>query len=133
MGVYHVQQYQLDKVWPDVEKYIKSALDTGFGELDEHQARMMVAKGMAELFIAQEGDRIVAACLVEFANYPNYRAANIIAIGGRGVIKYWDDFKEWMRMGGASYVEGHCHESVARLWGQKLGMEKTYQIMRGAL
>ncbi len=133
MSIVHVQQYQLDKYWPHVEKYIKDALDTGYGEMNEHHARLFISKGMSELFAIEEDEKITGAILVEFINYPNYRSANVISLGGKGVVKHWDEFKNWMRFGGASYVEGHCHKSMSRLMKSALGLEETYSIMRGKL
>jgi hypothetical protein len=132
-GVFHVQQFQLDSVWPEAKPLIQSALDTGKGEMNADQARYALTKGLAELFVAKTNDKIDGVALVEFMNYPNYRIANVIAIGGRGVIKHWDGFKQWLRLGGASYVEGHCYDSISRLWESKLGLEKAYTVMRGKL
>lgn len=132
-GVFHVQQFQLDAVWPVVKPLIQSALDTGKGEMNADQARYALTKGLAELFVAKTDGSINGVALVEFMNYPNYRAANVIAVGGRGVLKHAEEFKNWLRLGGASVIEGHCHDGVARLWESKLGMSKAYTIMRGEL
>jgi hypothetical protein len=133
MSVRHIQQFQLDTAWPLVSHFIKSALDTGQGEMDASQARYALAKGMAELFVAYDDENITGAALVEFVNYPNYRVANVIATGGRGMVKQADEFKAWLKQGGATCVEGHCHESVARLWESKLGMKRAYIVMRAEL
>jgi hypothetical protein len=133
MPVFHTKQHELDAVWPHVAHYIKSALDTGHGEMTADQARYAIAKGMAELFILKTDDKINGAILVEFMNYPNYRVANVIALGGKGVVKDWAEFKQWLKFGGASYVEGHCFESVAKLWERKLGMKEAYKVMRAEL
>jgi len=135
MSVHHIQQYQIDEIWPQIEKYITSALDTGQGEINASQVRYAVVKGMAELFVTYHNEKITGAVVVEFQNYPNYRLANVVAVGGRGVLigNNWKEFCLWLKKGGASYIEGHCHESVARLWKAKLGMRKVYTIMRGEL
>jgi len=126
MSVAHIQQYQLDAVWPYVDKFIQSALDTGQGEMNSSQARYALINGMAELFTSNDGDKITGCALVEFVNYPNYRVANVIATGGRGMVKEADEFYAWLKQGGASFVEGHCHEGVARLWESKLGFKRAY-------
>lgn len=133
MSVSHIQQFQLDAIWPQVEKFIQSALDTSQGEMNASQARYALARGLAELFVAHDGDNITGAALVEFVNYPNYRVANVIATGGRGMVKEAGEFKAWLKKGGATFVEGHCHEGVARLWESKLGMKRAYVVMRGEL
>lgn len=133
MSVRHIQQYQLDETWPQVEAFITSALDTGQGEMNASQARYALVRGACELFVTCKEEKITGAILVEFKNYPNYRVANVIAIGGKGMLVNWEEFKDWLRKGGASYLEGHCHDSVARLWQSKLGMKKVYTIMRGEL
>ena len=133
MSIRYVNVHELDAVWPVASGMIKSALDTGQGEMNEHQARYAIAKGLADLFICENNGKITGAVLVEFQNYPNYRLANVIATGGRDLVKEWDSFKGLLRLAGASYVEGHCHDSVARLWESKLKMKKVYTIMRGDL
>lgn len=133
MPLLHIAQHQLDGVWGEVAPMIQKALDTGQGEMNASQARYALSKGMAELFVGYTDEKIDVSVLVEFINYPNYRAANIIAICGRGVLKHWDEFKQWLKFGGASVIEGHCHDSVAKLWERKLGMKKAYTIMRGEI
>ncbi len=133
MSVLHIQQYQLDAIWPQVEKFIESALATGKGEMTAAQARYALTKGLAELFTSNDNDKITGCALVEFVNYPNYRCANVIATGGRGMVKEADEFHNWLKLGGASVVEGHCQEGVARLWESKLGMNRAYIVMRKEL
>lgn len=133
MSVQHIQQYQIDAIWPQVEHFIESALDTGNGEMNASQARYALVKGMAELFTSNNENGITGCAVVEFVAYPNYRIANVIATGGRGMVKEAEEFHQWLKIGGASFVEGHCQESVARLWESKLGMERAYIVMRKKL
>ena len=133
MSVIHIQQYQLDEYWPQVLPYLERAMEHARGEMDCSQMRYMLSKGHGEMFVAKTEDKIDGAAVVEFRNYPNFRVANVIAVGGRGMVKHAEEFKAWLKMGGASYVEGHCYESISRLWESKLGMKKAYIIMRGAL
>jgi hypothetical protein len=133
MSVLHVQQYQLDNVWPQVEHFIADALSKGFGEMNASQGRYALVKGHAELFVAEVDGNITGAALVEFVNYPNYRIANVIATGGKGMVKEADEFRAWLKRGGASYIEGHCNDAVARLWESKLGMTKAYNVLRSKL
>lgn len=133
MPVIHVQQYQLDSYWPHILPMLEKAMVHAQGEMNCDQMRYMLTKGMGEMFVAQDGDKIDGVAVVEFINYPNFRVASVVAIGGKGVVRYWEDFKNWLRMGGASYVEGHCYDSISRLWESKLGMKKVYTIMRGEL
>jgi len=133
MSVHHVQQFQIDDLWPKAEKYVKSALDHNEGEMTIEQARFALTKSMVELFIFHEGDTPTGAALVEFINYANYRVANVIAVGGKGVIKDWDEFKGWMKQGGAKYVEGYCRDSVCKLWETKFNAKKAYTVMRSEI
>ena len=133
MSVKHIQQFELDAVWVQVEQFIQSALDTSQGEMNASQARYALSKGLAELFVVEVEGKITGAAVVEFLNYPNYRIANVVATGGRGMVKEADEFKAWLKRGGATYVEGHCQDAVARLWESKLGMKKVYNVMRSKL
>lgn len=133
MSIRYVNVWELDKVWPTASPMVQIALDTGQGEMNADQARYALSKGLADLFICENDGQITGAVLVEFQNYPNYRLANVIATGGRGLVKEWEEFKRLLKTAGASYVEGHCHDSVARLWEMKLKMKKVYTIMRSEL
>jgi hypothetical protein len=133
MSVRHVKLYELDSVWIHAEKYIANALKKSLGEMNEHHARYAVVKQFAELFIVEVNGKITGAALVEFINYPAYRIANVIATGGKDMVREADEFKSLLKLGGASYVEGHTCDSVARLWESKLGMTKAYNVLRSKL
>lgn len=133
MSVIHVQQYQIDEYWPKVEKLLADALSYSQGEMDVSQLRFSIARGMSSLFVAIEDGTVTGAAAVEFVNYPNFRSAVIMAIGGVGVVKHFEDFKQWLKFGGATKMEGCCRPSIVRLWRMKLGMKEAYTVMRGDL
>lgn len=123
---------RLDVVWPEVAPMLSAALECGDGELDLSQLRMMLANRQAMLILVMEGERIVGCGAAEFVQYPNYRAANFIATGGRQMMisrAEVDQVRMFMKDMGASKMQGYCPDSVARLW-ERRGARKVYNLMR---
>jgi len=124
--------WELDAVWPHAEKYIEEGLAYSRGEMTALQARYAITINMAELFVCEEGDQINGAVLVNFVNYPNYRVAVISSLGGKFVMKNFNDLKALLKRAGASYVEAHCRDSVLRMV-ERHNMKKICNVARGEL
>jgi len=123
---------RLDEVWPQAAPLLNKALETSDGELDLSQLRLLVATGAARLVLGIRDGVVVGAAAVEFVQYPNYRVASVIAIGGVSLLAGRDVFQQlrvWAKTQGASKLQGYCSEAVARLW-RRFGMEQTYIVVR---
>lgn len=125
----YVQPYELDRVWDDVVPLLNRALQRCDGELDASQLRLLCVQGAALLFVARDG-----CAVVEMIRYPNYQVAHVVAIGGKfiGDREHYEAFKELLRQGGASKVQGWTTGGVTRLW-KRLGLRETYTVMRDDL
>lgn len=90
-----------------------------------------MVQGLAHLIVATRG-KPVGAAAVEFKDYPNFRAANVIAIGGKGMFADQTGFEALARFAkerGASRIEGYCPPAVARLW-TKFNFREAYRFVR---
>lgn len=126
----------IDFAWPEVRTLLASALAHCDGEITVDQLRVLIVRGEAHLFVAHRNDQLVGACAVELVRYPNFTAANVIAIGGRRLMadaRMFSELRAELRRLGASKVQGWCPDSVARLWRERLGMRAAYTLMRGEL
>lgn len=136
-----VERDKLDAAWPRVAPLLARALERSEGELDLAQLRLLAVLGRVEIIAAlRENDAVKAAWAVEYIDFPNYRVANIVAIGGREVFAHpeaWQQFKAWLKSErGCSKVQGYCPASVARLWlgpWSNLGMHEAYRVVRADL
>lgn len=123
----------LDAVWGKVQGYVERALKHSDGELDASQVRLLLTQRVAHLFVGTRGEEIVGCMVVEFRSFPNYRVANIIAVGGDDMWldkSMFDRFRKWAKTKGCSKVETCCRPAVARLLEQRCGMHQQYITMR---
>lgn len=129
----YVELDSLDRVWPVVASFVARALKHSAGELDASQVRLLLTQRQAHLFVGVRNEVIVGAMVVEFTQYPNYRVANIIAVGGDDMWldkAMFDRFRKWAKSKGCSKVETSCRPAVARLLEQRCGMHQQYITMR---
>lgn len=133
MKVQHVAIEFVNQVWPNVEKFIKDAVDQQEHEPDYtvEQVQALVATGQWLLLVAvaETGD-IRGAATVSFTNRPKHRIAFITYIGGR-LITNPGTFKQLcdvLKQFGATAIEGAVNEAVGRLW-KRYGFVEKYRIV----
>lgn len=122
----------VDGYWPIVSGFLDSALQHSEGELNADDIRTLVDAGRAFILLIVEGDEIKAAGAVEITEYPRFRVANIIAVGGNCVFLKRSEL-EWLKMVvkdmGCKSLQTYCRPSMARLLA-RLGMREAYRVMR---
>lgn len=125
----------LDREWPKVESFLSNGLMASEGEITVDQLRLLCAKGLAEIYVALKDDKVIGAAAVEAIIYPNFRAANVISAGGRGIYNkdFWPLFMGWLRDQGYSKVQGYCPAPVARLLRRIEGFRTAYELVRADL
>jgi len=132
LDIFHVPVETLDGVWPEASKLLERAVNCSDGELDINQLRMLVTQGLGTLLVAERGGRLIGAAVIEFIQYPNYRVANVIAVGGRGL--YFDGaatdrLAAWAKSRGATKLQAFCSPSRTRLFS-RFGFSKRYDVVR---
>lgn len=122
----------LDREWGAVSGFLEDGLLCAEGELTIDQLRMLCAHGRADVFVVLRDGQPVGALAVETVAYPNYRAANVISAGGRGIYNKtcWPLFMQWLRDLGYSKVQGYCPPGVARLLRRIDGFRTSYELVR---
>lgn len=125
----------LDREWPKIRGFLEDGLLCSEGELDINQLRMLCARGAAEVFVVMRDGQIIGALAIEAVAYPNFRAANVISAGGRGIYNktFWPLLMRWLRDLGYSKVQGYCPPSVARLLRRIDGFKTSYELVRADL
>lgn len=128
----------LDKYWNQIEGYLHSGLLMCEGELDVAQLRLLCTQGLATVILIMNLDtsNIVGALAIEFVNYPNFRAANIISYGGYNLLASEEDFNKLkieLAKAGVSQLQGWCKPAQARLFKHKYGFKTPYEMIRVSL
>lgn len=123
------------QLWPQIGAMIGKALDTGAGEYNADQLKVMLVNGAQTLLVVEQDEKIKGAFCIAFENYPNDRIAFVTAVGGRAMCDQgaWQQFEHWARLQGCTKIRGAAYESVARLWRQKFGVESRYIIVEKKL
>lgn len=69
----------------------------------------------------------------EFIHYPQTMSVNIIAIGGQGLQEladlWFEKFKKWAFLAGASTIEASCSKAMARIL-KRIGFSNDYEVVR---
>jgi hypothetical protein len=134
MNIQHVSTDYVNQVWPKVADYIESAL----AHQDDYtldQAKVYLTSGQWVLIVAVADDgHIQGAAAISFSNRPNDRVAFVIAMGGKLITgqETFLQFKDLLKVFGATYIEGASRETAARLW-LKYGLEEKYRIVGAKL
>jgi len=136
MIVQPVLRENVAQVWHLVEKFIAKALEFSKGDYNAEHAKVYLANGNWNLFVAvgESGD-VKGACTVEFINRPESRVAFVTAIGGRLISdqETFSNFKEVLKIMGATKIEGAARPSIKRLWETRLGFAEKYSIVEADL
>jgi hypothetical protein len=115
------------QTWPQIEEYVKSAMQYGHGDYTLDQIKLLVCMGQWLLLVATDDEgKIHGAATSSFINYPNDRVAFITFIGGK-LISSKDTFKQMcdiLKSRGATKVQGMARPSIARLW-RRFGFEEV--------
>lgn len=122
----------LAPLWPTISTFLDSALQHSEGELSSDDIRTMVENEQAFILVVVVGGEIKAAGAVEITQYPRFKVANIIAVGGDCVFLKRSEL-EWLKMlckdMNIRSVQTYCRPSMARLLN-RLGMRDAYRVMR---
>lgn len=135
MNLRPVHPNYIPQLWPKVGPMLKKGLDTGAGEYNADQLKVMLVNGAQVLLVVEKDDQIKGAFSIAFENYPNDRIAFVTAVGGRAMCdqEAWAQFEQWARLQGCTKIRGAAFEAVARLWRQKFGVESRYIIVEKQL
>jgi hypothetical protein len=107
-------------IWPEIEGYLKDAMK-GTIDMLFHPVDLLagIIRNEWTLWIAKEGNRILAAMLTRLSQYPRARACHIFLIGGTDLDKWADEFQakveEYARRNGCSRMEAGGRQGWVRV------------------
>lgn len=99
---------QVLEVWSEVRPWVVQALKRGYGRyLDSDILEAILSRNM-QLWIAREGDGLLAVCVTEIIRYPRKSFARVMIGTGRERQK-WQDFvsiiEDWAKAQGCAGLE----------------------------
>jgi len=135
MKVLPVKREHIYHVWDRVEAQVASALELGmmtdtpeFLLADVHQR---ILEGSWELMvIIDDQGEIHGSGVISYTDYPLARVAHIVTMAGKGICKpeLLVQFKELLKMRGATKIQGYDRPSMVRLL-KRFGLKPRYTLM----
>ena len=102
------------------------------GEYSVEHLKLYLTSGQQTLLIIiDDENNIHGAFTVEITNFPNERVAFTTSVGGKGITEQdlWSQYEQWLKNNGVTMIRGAAHETVARLWRRKFGVQSRYIIV----
>jgi hypothetical protein len=131
LKVQYVPVEHAAQTWPQIEGYVKSAMEYGHGDYTLDQIKLLVCMGQWLLLVATDDEgKVHGAATSSFINYPNDRVAFITFIGGK-LISNQETFRqmsEILKARGATKVQGMARPAIARLW-KRYGFEERTTLV----
>jgi len=132
MKIQCIELPYINMMWPHIEPFIrKSSEAAGVNEhtLDQYKLRLIDGTWTALVAVDAE-NKIKGAAVVHFFNRPDARVGFIVSIAGRLITNEdtFEQLKNFMRINGATKIEGNARESIARLW-TRYGFKEKYRVV----
>jgi len=127
-----VLKENVDKVWPEVEKYLSDAVDYSYGKWSLDFLKDSIKNESHQLYVVIDGD-VKAAIVTSITQCPNTRILSIDFCGGEGA-RDWatfavDELAKWGRAIGCSAIEITGRPG----WEKLLGLKKIHVVLRKEL
>lgn len=121
----HIHQF-----WHLAERHLQRAIDTGNGEFTIDQLRQFVAQGNSTLLLVMDNEKNShGAVTVQWINYPNDYVAYVTYLGGKNILKIFNQFELWAKNNGATKIQCSTgHENLIRLY-QRYKFKPKYTLM----
>lgn len=126
---------KLDLHWESMKPFLASGLLSTEGELTIDQVRLLLVQGYLYSVVAvdMDTDLVVGALAFEIINYPQYRVANVVSVGGDQLLiaeTEMAQFQVSLKQLGCTKIQGWCSPAIARLWKQQFNARIPYQMIR---
>ena len=135
MPLYQIRPNELPQVWPIAAPMLQKAIDLDPDLITIDQVEYSVRTGKTVLLVWEDPEEgITGAVTVDLVDYPRERVAHVNLMVGKGIVRdhVFEDAKQWMRLQGATKAQCWAKGTLVQMY-EKMGMEKTHQVMRIAL
>jgi hypothetical protein len=134
--IHLVAPEHIHQVWGEVEPLLNQAfVDYDKPDYDVAHLKVLIINQLQYLFVVADDDKIIGAFTVEIMNCPNHRIAHTTSMGGKGVFSSdtVEQYEGWARLQGVTKIRAYAQDAQARLFKQKLGLEKVTTVVEKLL
>ncbi len=126
---------ELKPFWKEVKPLLQKCVTHAVhGEYVVEDIYQMVKEQRAFVIYSFWDGQPSVALAVEWVIYPQMKAVNIMALGGKHLIPsaevFWARILNMLKSVGIEYVECSCSEAMARMLTSKLNFQRTYEFLR---
>jgi hypothetical protein len=122
----------VERLWPNVEAYIKRALDHANGEFLPSDIKYFCVERLVQLWVITEGTRVVGAATTEIVNYPQRRHCRVITLSGNRAPEWTGQLDTilttWALQQGCSAIEAYVRKGYVKVLGA-FGYEHKYSCI----
>ena len=113
--------------------FIEEALKYSQNDTNIEHFKVFLAQNTYHLMLFMEDNEVVAVCVFQYINTPNFRIFFIQALGGKTTKEHFEHLYNYAKLNGADRVRYSCRDSVARLSKIKHGFSKIYNTVERIL
>jgi hypothetical protein len=103
---------------PDIGPMLEPAIDRSDGRWTLYDVLALILQGQMHLWIAHDNEKVIAAMVTRFVDYPRLRSLGLMFIGG-SMRKMWlgheDEVIEWARANNCTQMEGYARKGWLRI------------------
>lgn len=104
----------VEHFWKLAEPYIKRALDHANGEFTPANIKSFCKDKVIQLWLINEGEKVIGACTTEIVNYPQKRYCRVVTLGGSKAKDWMGDLDiilcEWAKQQGCQGLEAYVRK-----------------------
>jgi len=135
VNVEYLEGERLMELWPQIEPlFARCCKEAAAGELDAQDILNLTIGKRCHVFAEVDNEEVTVAIAVEMIAYPKFTAANVFALGGRGLVsahsRWWVVFSEWLRASNVTAVDAWVSDAMRRILERRFGFHKVYNHMR---
>lgn len=122
----------IDHFWPFAEPYIKRALDHACGEFLPLDLKNFCRDRVVQLWLVQEGEKVIGAVTTEIVNYPRKRHCRVITLAGSRAKEWLSELDiilcGWAKQQGCHAIEAYVRKGFVPVLAN-YGMQHKYSAV----
>jgi hypothetical protein len=134
-SVEYLEGERLAELWGQIKPlFVRSCEEAAHGEITAADIFNLTYTKQAHVFVELEDGAVTVAIAIEVTTYPRTTMANIIALGGNGLLaardRWWKVILEWLVANNATAVDAWVAPGMRRILERKFNFRHVYHHMR---
>lgn len=122
----------VEHFWKVAEPYIKRALEHASGEFLPSDLKTFCKDRTIQLWLVNEGDKVIGAVTTEIVNYPRRRHCRVITLAGSNAKEWMSELDiilcAWAKQQGCDAIEAYVRKGFVPLLAN-YGMKHKYSAV----